>query len=109
MLEIILMIVLTRKLVEDAKAKGRSGWWGALAVAGWLTGEILGGVVGFLLGLEGFALYVPALIGAGLGYLVARIIVSNLSNKFEEDGFVPMDSPGYEHYDPNNPYSPPKG
>lgn len=109
MLEIILMIVLTRKLVEDAKAKGRSGWWGALGVAGWLIGEVLGGIVGLLLGLDGFAVYIPALIGAFIGYFVARVIVSNLSNLFEESGFLPMDSPGYDHYDPNNPYSPPKG
>lgn len=79
MLEIILMIVLTRTLVEEAKAKGRSGWWGALGLAGWLIGEALGGIVGLLLGLEGLAAYAIALIGAFVGYLGARFVVRRLA------------------------------
>ena len=62
MLEIIIWIQLARSLSKTAKEKGRSGGWGALGPLCWLGGEVMGGLVGVLLGFETLGIYGLALV-----------------------------------------------
>jgi uncharacterized membrane protein len=76
MLEILLMIALTRKIGLIVEGKGRkSGGYKALVVLFWFGGEILGFVVGSALEL-GSAAYLVALLGAAAGALVAYSIAN---------------------------------
>ena len=78
MLEIFFLRWFYRHLADLAEQKERSRAWGALGVAMWIGGEILG----FLIGLAGggtevsgygFALGFAA-ISAGLAYVVVRAL-----------------------------------
>ncbi|WP_224249323.1 hypothetical protein [Hyalangium gracile] len=77
MLEIIVIVWLTRKLSETAKEKGRSKGWGALGAGFWIIGEIMGFVIGGLLGLD-LGSYLVAIGMAVLGAFVASTIVKAL-------------------------------
>lgn len=114
MLEIIAIVSLTGRLKAVATSKGRSGWWAALLPVLWIIGEVFGGAGAALAGLEGFALYIGAIVGAAVGAGIAWAIVSSLSpdplwaedgqlGQFHNDGI-----PG-GHHDPNNPYNAPRG
>lgn len=106
MLEIIVVIALGRKLGEMAEQRGHGKGWIALVLL-WFVGELLGGIVGFLvMGDEGLAPYLFALVGAALGGGAAYAIVANLAPK--PGSMLDMDggSEVYSHADPNNPYSP---
>ena len=110
MIEIIIIIVLARKLAEVADSKGRSKGWAALGPGLWILGEIIGAVVGLIIsGDQGAGMYVFALVGAAVGAGVAWAIVNNLSatqDAYMMDNSMPYGG-GYGHADPNNPYSPP--
>lgn len=79
MLEIILLIFLTRRIGNILEAKGRkSGWYKLLTVLLWFGGEIIGAIIGVVIVhlsqlSEGFV-YLFALIGAAIGAAVAFII-----------------------------------
>ncbi len=79
MLEILIIYVCGKKVGEIAGEKGYSGiLFTILFIACWFIGEVLGGVIGFLLFGEGCAVYILALflaIGGGLcAFLVAVIL-----------------------------------
>ena len=78
MLEIILLINFGKKLAEMARGKGRSPGWAALGVAFWFGGEIVGFILAGLLGVDGVPAYGVALAVAGVGILVAYLVVQNL-------------------------------
>jgi hypothetical protein len=73
MLEILLLIALTRRIGRMLESKGRaSGGYKVLAVALWFGGEIVGMMIGILLSgrSETFA-YIVALVGAAVGAGIA--------------------------------------
>ncbi len=81
MLEIILLIFLTRHVGGIVEAKGRkAGWYKLLTVVLWIGGEVTGAVVGGIVGAltdSGMLFaYVFALggaaVGAGASILIAR-------------------------------------
>lgn len=78
MLEIFLLITFGKKLAELARGKGRSPAWAALGVMFWVGGEIIGFIIGALLGLEGLGAYPVAIVVAALGAFVAWMVVKNL-------------------------------
>jgi hypothetical protein len=87
MCEIILIILLAKKIASIASEKGRSGVGYGFMFAGlWIGGEILGLIVGTVLfGAAGggrdsvFLVYGCALAGAAAGAVLSFIIVSSLS------------------------------
>jgi hypothetical protein len=78
MLEIFGIIAFARLLSRTAVEKGRSKGWAALGVLFWIGGELMGFIVGALLGLETLAQYGIALLMAGAGVLVAYLVVKAL-------------------------------
>jgi hypothetical protein len=78
MLEILGLIAFARLLSRTASEKGRSKGWAALGVLFWVGGEMMGFIVGELLGLEMLAKYGIALLMAGAGVLVAYLVVKAL-------------------------------
>jgi hypothetical protein len=87
MCEIILIILLAKKIASIASEKGRSGvGFGFMFVGLWIGGEVMGFIVGTLLfGAAGggrdsvFLVYGCALAGAAAGAVLSFIIVSSLS------------------------------
>ncbi|MEW6129679.1 MAG: hypothetical protein AB1757_21745 [Acidobacteriota bacterium] len=79
MLEIILLIVLTRKIGEICESKGRKATgYKILTVVLWFGGEIVGAIIGAILaGGEGVMVYVMALIGAAIGASIAFLLAKN--------------------------------
>jgi hypothetical protein len=77
MLEIFLIIWISRKVSGVAQSKGRSKGWGALGAGFWVLGEIMGFVIGSLLGL-GMGGYLVAILFASLGSFIAHTIVKAL-------------------------------
>lgn len=83
MLEILLLIGLTKKIGNILHAKGRpSGWFKLLTVVLWIGGELLGAIIGGVIGeiseLGLVVAYPLALIGAVLGALVAYLIAQSV-------------------------------
>lgn len=109
MIEIFVVIALCKKLAEMAQERGHGRGWAALGALFWIAGEVIGGVIGYMVGGgETFAMYGLALLGAGLGALASWLIVSNLTPR---PGSMLGDATGvtgetYSHADRNNPYSP---
>lgn len=87
MLEIVLLIVLTRKIGEICERKGRKATgYKILLVVLWIGGELFGAILGALLtGGEGVALYVLALLGAATGAGIAFLIAKNTSSSISPD------------------------
>lgn len=77
MLEIFLLIFISRKLAAIATEKGRAKGWGALGVGFWILGEVMGLVVGGAMNL-GAGAYGMALLFAGIGAGVAFAVVKGL-------------------------------
>lgn len=81
MLEIIMLIRLTRVIGKMLEEKGRkAGWFKFLTVVLWFGGEIVGGIMGGIIaalnGWNNLIAYLFALIGAAVGagtaYMIAR-------------------------------------
>ena len=81
MLEIILLIFLTRKIGEIVESKGhKAGWYKVMTVLLWIGGEVTGAVVGGIVsgltdsgtGLVYLFALLGAAAGAGLSFLVAK-------------------------------------
>lgn len=84
MLEIILLIFLTRKIGEIVEEKGRkSGWYKLLTVVLWIGGEVIGAIIGFVIvNLTGSAellAYLFAILGAAAGAGTAFLIARSLT------------------------------
>jgi hypothetical protein len=104
-LEIILLRTLYNKLSGIATAKGRPGTWGMLGILFWIGGEILGFIIGSLLGME-LGAYGIALLCAGAGAGISYAIVNSLGSLIDDEGDS-RDNGGIGRFDPENPYSPP--
>jgi uncharacterized membrane protein YeaQ/YmgE (transglycosylase-associated protein family) len=79
MLEIILLVFLTRHVGEIVQAKGRrGGWYKLMTVLLWLgceiVGAFIGGIVAAVSGSGTFLIYIFALIGAAVGAGISVII-----------------------------------
>lgn len=73
MLEIIILIFLSRYIGDMAVRKGQKpGTWKWRDVLGWFGGEILGILIGVLLGLEMIAILLLAYGLAVAGYHIVR-------------------------------------
>jgi hypothetical protein len=84
MIEILVLIGLTKSVGNKAKDKGYgSGGYKLLTVVLWFGGEILGLLLGAMVtgGEGGIGIYVCALLGAGIGAWIAHGIVDRLPNK----------------------------
>jgi hypothetical protein len=80
MLEILFLIFLAKKMGKIVEAKGREpGRYKAMLVAFWFGGEILGLIIGRAIVGEYAAIYLIALIGAGVGAVAAFGVASNLA------------------------------
>jgi MFS family permease len=83
MLEIILIISLSKKIGTIAENKGhKKGGYIALFVILWILGEIIGAIAGVAItGDDGFGFYIFAIIGAAIGALIAFVVTNNLQDK----------------------------
>lgn len=85
MLEIILLIFLTRRVGETVREKGRrAGWYKLMAVLLWIGCEVAGAVVGGIVTAVSGAgnnllVYLFALIGAAVGAGISLLIAHNVS------------------------------
>jgi hypothetical protein len=84
MLEIILLIALTRRIGHILEQKGRkSGWYKLLTVVLWFGGEVAGGIVGGVVvavsGVNELIIYLIALIGAAVGAGAAFLIAKGVT------------------------------
>jgi hypothetical protein len=84
MLEIILLIHLTRRIGHILEQKGRkSGWYKLLTVLLWFVGELIGGIIGAVIaeigGLNQAIIYLVALLGAAAGAGAAFVIAKAVS------------------------------
>jgi hypothetical protein len=79
MLEILMLVFLTRKVGEIVGAKGRkAGWYKFMTVLLWFGGEVVGAIIGALIvgvsgGPQGF-IYLFALVGAVVGAIASYVI-----------------------------------
>lgn len=113
MLEVLLLIALTRALARMARAKHQSQMWGGLVVLLWIGGEVAGFIAAGMMGMDGIEAYGIALMGAAIGAGVSFLTVALLPAKpyvdpweaVDKEANAPIESP---NYDPANPYSPPK-
>ena len=79
MLEILLLVYLCRQLGQTLRAKGRSAaWYQFLLVVLWFGGELFGGVVALILGIDGIGMYLGALLGAAGGAAIGFVIAHSL-------------------------------
>jgi zinc transporter ZupT len=83
MIEILLLIALTRRVGHILKDKGRkSGWYKLLTVVLWFGGEIVGAIIGVVIaqvtGAGQALVYLVALIGAGAGAAVAFMLAKSV-------------------------------
>ncbi|HLL71110.1 MAG TPA: hypothetical protein VK363_06730 [Pyrinomonadaceae bacterium] len=83
MLEIIALIMLTRRIGDIVKQKNRkSGWYKFMTVLLWFGCEVIGAVIGgIIVGITGSpdaVIYLIALagaaVGAGIAYLIAKAL-----------------------------------
>jgi hypothetical protein len=93
MLEILILVAMTKSLAGSCRAKGRSTAWSALFPVLWVVGEITGFVVA-LSGHHGVRQdidvgdYGYALLGAVVGGVLAFVIVKTLKAA-PRDGDLP--------------------
>lgn len=76
MIEIAVVVALTRYLLSLVKARGAHGGWAALGPILWVGGEFMGFIIAGAFGLGGMGGYPLALLLAGLGAGLARWIAS---------------------------------
>lgn len=82
MLEIILLIYLTKNIGRIASEKGYApGLYKTLSVISWIFFEIIGLIFGIILVGEGFGVYGFGLLGAGFGYLMIYLYVTGLQDQ----------------------------
>lgn len=80
MLEIFLLIRISKSIGEMMRAKGRSaGGYQALFVLLWIVGEITGFVIGFSMGMDGgLGIYAFGIGGAAAGGITGYLIASSV-------------------------------
>ncbi|AGC77721.1 hypothetical protein LX97_02099 [Nonlabens dokdonensis] len=87
MLEIFLIIYLSKKIGAILESKGyKKGWYIALFVFTWITGELGGFVIGALVFPEQpIAMYIIALLGAAAAFAANFYFAKSLPNKNMHD------------------------
>jgi hypothetical protein len=88
MIEIIVLFFLTKEIGKIAVTKGLSaGRWKFNLVMGWIAGEILGIIIGFILfGKENlFSCILLALGCAGTSYFLIKNYLSKLPDVISDD------------------------
>ncbi len=79
MIEILLLVALTKKIGRICEEKGRrTVGFKALTVLLWIGGEIFGAVIAAISGVEELGIYLFALIGAAVGAGLSVLIAINL-------------------------------
>ena len=77
MLELLFLRWFTAHIGETVRKKGHgAGGYKFLAVFLWFAGEAIGVALSVAAGGHGWAVYLPALLGAGAGALVAQGIAA---------------------------------
>ena len=91
MIEILVLIALTKKIGSIVEAKGRkSGWYKVMAVVFWFGGEVIGALIGASLSSgDTLATYAIAIVGAAIGAGAAYLIANGLKG-----GQVPLGAGG---------------
>ena len=120
MLEILFLVGLCKTIGRILERKGRrSGWFKFLVVIAWFGGELAGAVVAAIAAAimnpqqepPMGAIYISALVGAGLSVGFVFLVASLLSDlRRVEPSFGPTAAPlaGLDLLgDPNNPYRAP--
>ncbi|MBN2672472.1 MAG: hypothetical protein JXX29_12385 [Deltaproteobacteria bacterium] len=111
MIEIFVIIHYSKRLAALASEKGRSKGFAALGGLFWFLGEIIGFVIGNLLGI-GMAAYLVGIGSAILGIFIAFAIVKSLEPAagFEDEALIDAYTPTVEvkNREPDNPYTPPQ-
>jgi hypothetical protein len=113
MLEVLLIIFLSKKIAGILRAKGRSPTWYVVAlVAFWIGGEFLGAFTGMALmdGDSSAALYGCALVGAALGVVAAFVLANGASSLNPQQTFTggfPI-TPATGAYPAAPPWQPPQ-
>lgn len=79
MLEIILLVFLTRRLATMATAIGRAKAWAVLAPVLWIVAEIIGFLMADVFGAEGVEAMMIAIFFGAVGGGVAWLVVGSLS------------------------------
>lgn len=107
MLEILALMRLVRALADILQKKGRSKAWCVLGVGMWFGGEVIGFLIGGILGFE-IGAYLIAIILAAAGAAGAYFIIKSLPPAFALSDSAQLDT-AVEGVvaDPNNPFSPP--
>lgn len=97
MIEILVVVSLTKGIASRAREKGQSaGLFGTLLVAFWVLGELIGGLVGaFASAANGgepqmIVVYAGALIGAGIGAATAYGMLGMSRDKYAASRFEPQ-------------------
>ena len=88
MLELLFLVWFGKKLSGVAFEKGRSKWWAALGVSFWIGGELMGFLVGALLGLD-MGAYGLAILFAIAGAVVSWFVVKALPPEPQAAGLEP--------------------
>ena len=83
MLEVIFLAKFGRTLADMCRSKGRSVWWAAMGVGGWIFGEAFGVIVGTIIGLDIFA-YAAGLGCAALCAAIGYFAVRNLESVYAQ-------------------------
>jgi uncharacterized membrane protein YeaQ/YmgE (transglycosylase-associated protein family) len=88
MLEIIALVILTKRIGLTAEQKGlKPGTWKLYTVLAWIGGEILGALAGFLLfdSENRFSIIILALAGAVTGYFIVKNILDKKSDDIQNE------------------------
>jgi hypothetical protein len=90
MLEIFLLIFLSKKIGKMAGDKGHSvGTYKALTFVCWFLGELAGAILGLaIFGSDNYAFYIVGLAGAASGYGLIYFIANGLPDKTNQDSPV---------------------
>jgi len=92
MIEILVLLLLTKELGKIAEKKGyKPKKYKGLTIALWFSSEVVFAVVGILLTEVILAIYFFALVGAVIGAIISIVIVNNLKSLVEpeEGAYIP--------------------
>jgi hypothetical protein len=111
MVDMIVCIILARKVARIAGEKGRSkAGWVALFVLLFFAGELAGLVAGVIAAIAlaepdpTLLIVLTAVVGAGFGSIIAFSIVKNLAPVEKEPPWDELDDQDYrEKFDPRGP------
>ncbi len=86
MLEILLLVSLTRKIAAIAERKGvKPGTWKLYVILAWFGGEFAGGFAGALLSLDRILIYLLAICCAVASYFLLRYKLNSMPDVIADD------------------------